>query len=360
MTTPNASELNYYQGKQLTDVDWSHNFNKIIQWLTAGTYDFTLSNITVSNNLTTTGSVTATTYYGDGSNLTGLSGSTDAYVFGDLFLYNQKLKISDHIVKSSGSINNIRAYLFADNGVQFDNMSSATNWAASNADGANLAVNTAWYIEGGSSLKIDKAGTTTSSGGMQRVNLTSADLTGKKVRVTVNIPTIASGTLSNIRIWLASGGTFGNTKYWDFTTDVAGHTLSANNNQYTIEVDPALAQSGSAGAYNILLTNSIRVEIITSVNSATFTGFSVDHIVYLPDVIDLNVNLYKISTNGTLLIKKSGDSYTLPSLRGGLVTTKSTPIDNATLTKNDVLYVDITTASTNYGGYNLVIIVEMN
>jgi hypothetical protein len=71
--------LIYYTNTPLTGADWKANFDKIIQWLTSGTYDIVVGNLTVSGTSTITGNtvisgdVTANNFYGNGSNLTGLN-----------------------------------------------------------------------------------------------------------------------------------------------------------------------------------------------------------------------------------------------------------------------------------------------
>lgn len=79
MTTPNENELILYTNKDITDTDYKANWDKIIQWLTDGGYDLTVDNINIAtdlivgNNITVTGDITASNYYGNASGLTGLN-----------------------------------------------------------------------------------------------------------------------------------------------------------------------------------------------------------------------------------------------------------------------------------------------
>jgi hypothetical protein len=287
-------------------------------------------------------------------------GSPDAYALGVKYLSAAQLYCSAQIMRAAGTIANIRAFLRVDSGVQLDSMASATNWAATNADGANLAAITTDYVEGGSCLSIDKTGTAAASAGMKRVNIASTNLTDKKVRVTVKIPAIASGTLSSVRVWVASGGALTAYKYWDKTTDVAGSTLVAGSGgKYTIEIDPGAAGDGSGGSYDKTATTSVAVELVLSSTSATFSGFLVDHVVYTPGAAELNVNVMKRNVaGGDVLLYSTGDSYTFPGLRAGLIVTKDTNLQNATVAKDDVLYLDIPTSGSYYG-QDLSVIVEM-
>ena len=87
MAIPNQNELIFYTNKALTDQDWRTNWLKIIEWLTDGTYDFSIGGLTVTSltstgALTITGTVTATAFVGDGSGLTNLVQT------GKNFLYN--------------------------------------------------------------------------------------------------------------------------------------------------------------------------------------------------------------------------------------------------------------------------------
>lgn len=79
MTTPNENELIFYTNKPLTATDYKTNWQKIIEWLTDGTYDFTVNSLDVTNSVTIGGSVTATGnvtaayYYGDATYMSGLT-----------------------------------------------------------------------------------------------------------------------------------------------------------------------------------------------------------------------------------------------------------------------------------------------
>lgn len=66
-------------------------------------YTGATSNINLgTHSLTTTGNITAFTYFGDGSNLTGISGGTDNYVTGGTFNYNtQTLQLK----RQNGNVN---------------------------------------------------------------------------------------------------------------------------------------------------------------------------------------------------------------------------------------------------------------
>jgi len=78
MPIPINTDLIYYTNKVLTDKDWKHNFDKIIEWLTDGTYDLNIAGLTINGsliyngNITTSGTITANAFIGDGSALTNI------------------------------------------------------------------------------------------------------------------------------------------------------------------------------------------------------------------------------------------------------------------------------------------------
>lgn len=292
--------------------------------------------------------------------LASAGGGVNAYSFFDKYIYNAKRFFIHQLVTTGTTVTvaQLQAYLGVDAGYQLDSMSSATNWAGSNVD-SSVSVTTSDYFEGGSALSVNKSGTTTSSGGCQRVNFTNTNLTGKKLRVSLVVPTISSGTLSFVRVWVGSGGGFTNFKYWDVTTDVSGATIIAGGNRYIVEVDPAAA-GPSGGSFEIEQFNSLRVELILSASSATFTGLIVDHVIYTPDTAVLNVDVYKRkASDGKLYkIKQNADTYSFPALTAGAKITKSTSLDNATLDNGDLLILDVPTSS-SYGGQDLFVMVKL-
>lgn len=80
MTLPNRSELIFYTNQALDDADYEANWLTVLDWLTDGARtlnvgSLTAGSMTVSGNLTVTGDITANSYFGDGSNLTGISAS---------------------------------------------------------------------------------------------------------------------------------------------------------------------------------------------------------------------------------------------------------------------------------------------
>lgn len=287
------------------------------------------------------------------------SAGSETYVFSDKYLYAPKRFDQFHIVKSAGTIKQLKAYLNVDAGYQFDNMASTTSWAASNADGANLAVDSTNFFEGVSCLTVDKTGTSTTSTGIQRVNFSATNLTGKKVRVAVYVPTISAGTFGQVRIWLGSGGGFTNYKYWDFTTDVDGRTITPAAGWYIVEVDTASSPTSSGGTYDNTNFNSLRAEVIVSDAAATFTGFKVDHVIYTPGSAALNINVYRRTSAGDELIKQNADTYSFGGLTAGEITTKATSLDNPEIQEGDLLFFEIVNTADNYGGQDLTIMVEL-
>lgn len=91
MATPSTADLNYYTGKDLTNLDWKVNFDQIVAWLTDGAADLIVNSITtnagltIGGNITTTGIVTAGSFVGDGSGLTGIGTEAQNLIFnGDM------------------------------------------------------------------------------------------------------------------------------------------------------------------------------------------------------------------------------------------------------------------------------------
>ena len=75
MATPSLSDLILYTNTPLTDTDYEFNWNKLISYLTDGTENYTIGNLTCKaitgvGAVGITGTVTATAFVGDGAGIT--------------------------------------------------------------------------------------------------------------------------------------------------------------------------------------------------------------------------------------------------------------------------------------------------
>ena len=126
---PSIKDLAMYVNKKLTELDWNNNFQKIVNWLTAGNTDVKFKSVeisqdgglinngslTQSGDLSVTGNISTNgnlnvdgIITGDGSGLTGVvsaaqvaytpfcvnSGHTDVNGAGDLFNFNAGVSTS--------------------------------------------------------------------------------------------------------------------------------------------------------------------------------------------------------------------------------------------------------------------------
>lgn len=96
---PSKYELNFYTNTNLNQGDWSKNWLKVVDWLTDGTYDLTVKSVTlgsanlaVTGNITASGTVTATSFHGSGSALTGIG------INNKNWLYNGDCQIDENQV----------------------------------------------------------------------------------------------------------------------------------------------------------------------------------------------------------------------------------------------------------------------
>ena len=294
------------------------------------------------------------------ASLSTAGGGIKAYQFYDKYLYNAKRNAVHQGVTTGTTVTvaELRAYLGVDAGYQIDSMSSTTGWSGSNGDSA-LALYTADYFEGGACIAVTKATNSFSSAGLEKTTFPATNLGGKKIRLSVKIPPVTGGsyTFTGVRVTLGDTA-FAANGIWNITLDVGGQTLVANDNKYVLEIDadsPDISNSYSSAA-----VTCARIEMLVSNPNGLFANFLVDHLIYTPDTVELNVNVLvrKVSDGQWYLIKQTGDSYSFPSLTAGQMIIKNVAIENASLEDNDVLFIDIPDSS-SYGGQDLFVMVKL-
>lgn len=247
--------------------------------------------------------------------------------------------LAQFIVTSGQTVSEISAYLECGAGVQDNDCSATTNWTE--VDGANLAVETTDFKEGGACLTFDKSGSNV-LGYIENSSITTFDGTSSTVFVWVKLPSITD--VVNIQVRAGQDNT--HYFYKENTVQTNGDAFIAGWN--LVQVQPGVDSNfGSATATGI---GYLAVGVATTNSTDTLTGVLVDHFMHGPDTDTLDVNLY---VNG-LLLKQAADTYSFGAIYPGTTILNSTSLENTALEIGDVISVKIINTST-YPGQGLTV-----
>lgn len=330
MTSPSLSQLTFYTNKRFTDKDWSKNFTQVYNWITGG-YDLAASSLTTTGNISASGTITTSSgFVGDGSGITGLTGTTDKYQIFTKFLYAPYPIMWEGIVNSATTISGVTAYLLCDAGIQKDSMDATTGWSAVNG-GAGVALNTIANLEGTGCIEFYK-NTSNAQGGITKTTFSSFSVNGKKVRFWIYLPPTDFSKILRVNV------NIGSDTYQKLASNmVAGWNL--------------IETSTLADAAVTTITINVETNATgDTVGSISGDNIKIDHIVVTPDSTLLNVDLYK---NNTTHIISGADAYTFPGLLGGALITK-TISPAVSVAAGDRLTLRIPTTST-YAGQSLTV-----
>lgn len=356
MAIPRFSDLKKWVGKLLKNTEWDFNFQKIVDWLTDGSADLTVGNFDCTNftsdTATVAGGVTAASFTGDGSGLTGLGANANHYL-----LYVRTLSLpTPHachtIVQKAATLNQISYFLKADAGLQIDAMDSTAGWLVRNADSSGITTDLQNYYEGAGCVTFNKGGTSSNVGGMYKAISPTFSPSGTVFRAAVKLG--STNSVSAVRLELGSSSA--NYRYWDLTGDVNGDAPTTKWQIYSVYADSG-DYTGSAGTYPTNNITYASVGILLGSAGITHNGCAVDHLVAVPGATTATPTLQFNVRKNELLIGQGTATTTFTGVKAGKIFAVTANLTNTTLAAGDIISLDLTTGG-SYGGEGLAVLCE--